>query len=75
MKFVKQEDLEIVYDKYLTLDSIDDKKTEVVLKICDELIDASFYLKKEDGIKKAISFLKNLEQKTLIDQQNGNYLF
>jgi hypothetical protein len=71
MKYVKKDDLEEVYNEYMALNSIDDKNSIEILQICGELIDSSFYLKKEEGIKKAMLFLEKLKNKSLNDEQKG----
>jgi tetratricopeptide (TPR) repeat protein len=75
MKAVKQDELKKVYEKHIAITSIDDKTPEEALQICGELIDVSFYLKKEDGIRKAIEFLEKLEKKSLSDEQKGTLYY
>ena len=71
MKHAGKEDLEKAYNKHIALSSIDNKNPVEMLQICGELIDASYYLKKEDGLTKAILFLEGLENKSLSDEQKG----
>lgn len=71
MKCAKKEDIEKAYNEHIALSSVDYKNPDKILKICGELIDASYYLKKEDGLTKAISFLEGLENKSLSDEQKG----
>jgi len=69
MRSAKKEDLEKAYNKHIALTSIDGKSPTEILQICGELIDSSFYLKKEDGVNKAILFLEELKGKLLTDEQ------
>lgn len=71
MKYVKQKDFEETYNKHINLDSIESIDIDGALEICGELIDASYYLRKEDGIKKAIGFLEKIAVRQLTNEQNG----
>lgn len=71
MKYARKEDLEKAYNKHITLSSIDNKNPDEILQVCGELMDASFYLKKDEGTKKAVTFLEELKNKSLNDAQKG----
>ncbi|MCK4796097.1 MAG: hypothetical protein KAT05_01880, partial [Spirochaetes bacterium] len=75
MKYASKEDLEKAYNKHISLSSIDGKNPNEILQICGELIDSSFYLKKEKGVKNARLFLEELKNKSLSDEQKARLYY
>lgn len=60
-----------LYDKHIQIDSLDKKCVKDALQICGELIDASYYLKRKEGMEQAIFHLETLKKKTLTSEEHG----
>jgi len=75
MRYAKKEDLEKAYNTHIALSSIENKNPDEILQICGELIDSSFYLKKKEGVEKALLFLEEIKNKSLSDEQKGRLYY
>ena len=71
MDYATDEELKVVFNRNIQLNSLQEKSSKEALKICGELIDSSYYLKNEDGLKKAMEFLEKLKARKLSEEEEG----
>lgn len=72
MNYVKIGDLEKTYQKCININNIKDILPQKAIDISGSLIDVSYYLKKEDGLRKALVFLETISNnESLKDEGKG----